>query len=154
LALKSCALDVVLLGPGLVHHRHVLQLLGQHGIGRFELDLQRQRVDLADGRHTLELEGALRRRFARTLQREHGVIRSEGCAIVELDARAQLEAPRGGRAHLPRQGQCGFELVAFIATDQRLVDLEVDARVVQQRHRMRVQRLRVKGRGHTQRGAR
>jgi hypothetical protein len=74
----------------------------------------------------------------------------KGAAVVELHARPQLEAPACGRAHLPGQRQRGLEPVAFVAADQRFVDLEGHARVVQQRHRMRVQRLRVEGRGDAQ----
>jgi hypothetical protein len=36
------------------------------------------------GRHALELEGALRRRFARALEREHGVVGGEGAPSWNL----------------------------------------------------------------------
>jgi hypothetical protein len=73
---------------------------------------------------------------------------------MKRDAAAQLEAPGGRVDHLPRGGQRRLELEALVARDQAVVDLERDARVVQQRQRVRIHRLRVERAGHAQAGGR
>ena len=145
-------LGAVLRAPGLAHHRHVLQLLGPHRVGRGEHEVDRLLVDLLDGGQAAQRERALRRRPLRALDREDRVVGGERRAVVELDAAAQLEAPGRRVDHLPRLGQRRLELELLVARDQAVVDLERHARVVQQRQRVRVHRLRVERAGDAQRG--
>jgi len=60
--------------------------------------------------------------------------------------------PAGGAAHLPRRGQPRLQLEGLVTVHQRVVDLEGDARVVEQGDGVRVHRLRVEGAGHAQGG--
>ena len=147
-------LHAVLLAPGLAHHRHHQQLLGQHRVGGVELEVDGQRVDLLHRPDALEREGALRGGPLRPLDREDGVVGGERAAVVEGDAGAQREAPGGRPGHLPAGGQRGFELEVCVAVEQGVVDLQGHPRVVQQGHRMRVHGLRVEGAGHAQHAGR
>ena len=73
---------------------------------------------------------ALRRRRHRALDREHDIVGGERRAVVEDDARAQLEAPRAvGSTRLPRRWRApapAWKLL--VAADQRFVDLVDDSR--------------------------
>ena len=143
----------VLLAPGLAHDRHELQLLGQHGVGRLELDLHASAGRACAPRST-PLSWKARCEGGAIARSSENTTSSavKGVPSWKLDARAQPEAPARGRRHLPGHGQRRLELELLVAADQRLVDLEHHARVVQQRQRMRVHGLRVEGRGDAQRG--
>ena len=141
----------MLLSPGLAHHRDQHHLVRQHRVGRGELEFDGRVVDLLDRADALELERALRRRGHGALQREHRIVGGEGRAVVEHHTRPQLEAPGRRVERLPRHGERAFELELLVVVDQRLVDLRDDARLVQQRQRMRINRLRIEAAGDAQR---
>jgi hypothetical protein len=90
-----------------------------------------------------QLERALRGLCQRTLDGEHDIVGGERRSVVELHSGTQLEAPRPCIHRLPGHRQRGLELEVAIASDQRLIDLRGDARLVQQRERMRIHALRV-----------
>ena len=144
-------LHPVLHAPGLVHDRHVEQLVGQHRVGRVELEIHRQPIDLADCGDALEREAALRGGAHRPLDREQHIVGGEHRAIVKLDPRPQLEAPAGGAGVLPTQRQRRLDLEGLVSVDQRVVDLVGDTGVVQQGHCMGVEGLGVESAGDAQR---
>jgi hypothetical protein len=95
-------------------------------VGAVGGELDGEVVDLLRDAGRVRVRAKLRRVGACALEAEHDVVGSEGRAVVELDARAQLEAPRG-RIHLrPRFGESGHLLQLLVAHDEELVDLRVD----------------------------
>jgi hypothetical protein len=80
---------------------------------------------------------------ADALHREHDVVGRERRAVVELDALAQLEAPRRRVELLPRRREARDDLEVLVPHHQRVVDQVVDVVGQVLVLRVRVHRLRV-----------
>mmetsp|Transcript_42316 Transcript_42316/g.99274 ORF Transcript_42316/g.99274 Transcript_42316/m.99274 type:complete len:578 (-) Transcript_42316:522-2255(-) len=120
------AARVVLQAPCLAHDEEIGDVLQQHRRGRFQHQVDRVGVDLADlldARH-VDLHGA--QRLADTVKAEQHIVRRERRTVMELDATAQLEAHLGGRQIGPLGGQSRLGLVALVAPRQALVDVVAD----------------------------
>ena len=102
----------VLLAPRLAHdvdRVDVLELDRIRAVGR---ELDGQVVDLLRDARRVGVGAKLRRVGARALEAEHDVVGGERRAVVELDARPQLEAPRRRVDLRPRFGERRLEVRA------------------------------------------
>jgi len=80
----------------------VLELDRIRAVGR---EIDRQRVDLLGNARCIGVHAELRAVGAGALEREHDVVGGKRRAVVKLDARAQVEAPRRRVELLPRVGE-------------------------------------------------
>ena len=124
--------NTVFFRPGLAHHCNQPKLLWQHRIGRRQLYVDRQCINLADACDTTQLACALRSFRQRALDRKRRIVCSKGRPVMELHIRSQLEAPRGRFNRLPRNGKRWLELEVLIPVNQAFVNLCDDARLIEQ----------------------
>ena len=116
----------ILLTPRLAHdvdRVDVLELDRVRAVGR---EVDRQVVDLLRHPGRRGVDTQLRRIGARALEAEYHVVGGKWRSVVELDAGAQLEAPRRRVDLGPRFGECGLKPQFLVANDQKFVDELVD----------------------------
>src|SRR5581483_4184500 len=113
----------------------------QQGVGLLGVDHKRPRVgrlDPVDRGEDARHQG-LEVRIVGALDAELRVGGRERVAVVEADAGAQAERPRGGRGGLPLGRQAGMERVVGVAPRQVVEEVERDPDVVRGRGEVRVE---------------